>query len=242
IGLMVGSFLNVVIYRLDDLKTIISDRSHCLSCGKKIAWYDLIPIVSFILLRTRCRQCGAKISWQYPAVELGTGFMFSLLYLFRGFDLGLIFYLIIFSLLLVVFVYDLKTETVPEIFVWATLVLSLLGGWYFADLGLGSALLGALIGGGFLALLVVLSKEQWMGAGDIKIGLIMGLLTGYPGVLLSLFAAFFLGSIVGIIMIALKKRTLKQSLPFAPFLIAATLFGVLYGNYLIAIYLSNIYY
>lgn len=240
VGLIIGSFLNVVIFRIDDLKTIIYSRSRCQNCKKEISWYDLIPLLSFILLQGKCRNCGSKISFQYPLVELFTGLLFMVLYLFFGLSAGLIFYLIIFSLLVVIFVYDLKTQTVPEVFVWIVFALSLLGGWYYGGFGIPSMLIGGLISGGFLLLLAVLSKEKWMGYGDIKLGFILGFLTGYPAAVFGIFFAFVLGSVVGLIYIAISKKTIKAAIPFAPFIILAILYSLTYGQLFINWYFTLI--
>ena len=215
LGLIVGSFLNVVIFRIDDLKSIINTRSHCQNCKKIIAWYDLIPFLSFFILRARCRNCGQKISIQYPLVEGATAILFVFLYLMYGLGWSLVFYLIVFSLLLVIFVYDLKTSTVPEILVWTALVISLLFGWYFGGAGILNMIAGGIIAGGFLFMLVYFSKEKWMGWGDVKIGVILGLLTGsllpygYVNAIFGLFLAFILGSIIGLALIFFQKKTLK---------------------------------
>lgn len=238
LGLIVGSFLNVVIFRIDDLKSIINTRSHCQNCKKIIAWYDLIPFLSFFILRARCRNCGEKISVQYPLVEGFTGLLFAYLYLMFGLGWGLLFYLIVFSILLVIFVYDLKTQTVPEPFVWIALILSLLFGWYFGGFGIINMLLGGLVAGGFLYLLVYSSKEKWMGAGDVKIGLILGFLTGYPRAIFALFFAFIFGSVVGLMLIYFKGKNLKTAIAFAPFLIFSTLFSLTYGQVFINWYMN----
>lgn len=237
-GLAIGSFLNVVILRMDELSTILYDRSHCPKCKKILAWYDLIPFFSFVLLRAKCRYCNEKISWQYPLVELGTASVFLILFFNFALTWSLLYYAVIFSLLIVALVYDIRTQTVPEIFVWIALVLSLLGGWYFGEITFISSLIGAIIAGGFLGALVYFSKEQWMGSGDIKIGIILGLLTGYPNVLVALFSAFVFGSIAGLAMIfwryrSVNKQTLKLALPFAPFLVLGILFSLIYGSFLV---------
>ncbi|MCX6808512.1 MAG: prepilin peptidase [Candidatus Berkelbacteria bacterium] len=242
-GLSIGSFLNVVILRIDNLQSILTERSQCPKCKKIINWYDLIPFLSFMLLKAKCRFCNEKISWQYPIVEVGTAFLFLFLFLTLGLSWGLVFYVIVFSLLTVLFVYDLKTETVPEVLVWIALGLAVLGGWYYGHFGLSSMLLGALIGGGPLALLVYVSKERWMGVGDIKIGLILGVLCGYPRSVVAMFSAFVIGSVVGIIYLLLtdkkvSQKGLKKSLPFAPFIILATLIGITYGDRILHWYLG----
>lgn len=238
-GLIIGSFLNVVIFRIDDLKTILSSRSHCQNCKQILKWYDLVPFISFIILRAKCRYCGKNISWQYPIVELGTALIYAILYLTFGLSLAVFFYLIIFSILIIVFVYDLKTQMTPETFVWIALVLSALGGWYFGDFGFLNMIYGGLAGGGILAFLVLVSKEKWMGSGDIKIGLILGFLTGYPVAVAAIFLAFLIGSIAGIIYIKVAHKTMKDTLPFAPFLIFATFISLIFGNAIISWYLGT---
>jgi leader peptidase (prepilin peptidase)/N-methyltransferase len=243
IGLAVGSFLNVVIFRIDELSTIIRDRSHCPKCKQVLAWYDLIPFLSFVLLKARCRYCNEQISWQYPLVELGTGILYLLLFLNFGLSFALAFYLLVFSILVIIFVYDARTQTVPELFVWIALLISLIGGWLFGGFTILSAIIAAVIAGGFLGILVYFSKERWMGSGDVKMGVTLGLLTGYPGVLVALFSAFMLGSIVGIIAIILKyksltKKSLKLALPFAPFLIAGILVSLVFAPKIINWYLN----
>jgi len=245
IGLAVGSFLNVVIFRMEDLKSLLYGRSHCTRCNKTLAWFDLIPLVSFALLRGRCRYCGKEISWQYPLVETGTGLLFLLIFLTVGLSWAMFFYLAVICLLIVISVYDIKTQTVPETLVWIALILSALGGWYFGGFGIARMLWGGLIAGGFLALLVLVSKEKWMGSGDIKIGLILGFLAGFPNAIFALFSAFVLGSIIGIIYILMSSKkiddtTLKHSLPFAPFLSAGVVIGIVYGKVIVDWYLSLI--
>lgn len=241
LGLIVGSFLNVLILRMDDLKSVLYTRSHCPSCQKTLAWYDLVPFLSFVLLRGKCRYCLKPISWQYPVVELLTAVVFLLLYLYFGLSIALLFYIIEFSILIVILIFDIRTQTVPEYFSWVALGLAFLGGWYFGGFSIFSGILGALISGGLLAILVYASKEKWMGAGDIKIGATLGFLCGYPAVLVGTFLAFVLGSIVGIIYIYLTKQTIKSSLPFAPFLVIATLITILFGRLIIDWYTGSFF-
>lgn len=236
IGLCIGSFLNVLVLRIDNLSTVWKGRSFCPHCKHTLSWRDLVPLFSFATLLGKCRYCKKTISWQYPAVELGVGIMFLLLFLKFGIGLALIYYLAIFSVMAVVFIYDLKTQMVPEVFVWIALGLSFLGGWYFGNFSFWEMILGGLIAGGLFALLVLVSKETWMGAGDIKIGLIMGFLLGYPVTIVGLFSSFVLGSIVGLIYMKVANKTIRDSLPFAPFIIASTLFAMIIGRGIITWY------
>lgn len=241
-GLAIGSFLNVVIYRIDDLRSILKSRSHCMSCKKILKWYDLVPFISFIVLRAKCRYCGEKISWQYPIVEVSTALVFLLLFLMFGLSWNLVFYAVLFSILEIVFVYDLNTENTPEFFVWFAVVLALLGGWYFGNISFLESIYGGLIGGGALAIMVYASREKWMGSGDIKVGLILGLILGYPIIILGLFLAFLAGSIVGLTYIKLAGKTIKDSLPFTPFLIFSLLVSLLYGKVVMGWYLGSFIY
>lgn len=240
IGLIIGSFLNVVIARIKDLKSIFFTRSKCPNCQQTLRWKDLIPLFSFALLRAKCRYCHKPISWQYPSVELGTALTFGILFLFYGLSFNLLYYAIVFSLLIVVFVYDMRTQYVPENFVWAVLILLLVGNGYVSGLGLINIILGGVVGGGLPALLVVLSKEKWMGAGDIKMGMILGLLLGYPVVLIGLLLSFILGSAVGLFLISSKKKKMQDSLPFTPFLIISGFLSLLYGSNLVNWYLNTL--
>lgn len=237
-GLCIGSFLNVLVLRIDNLSTVWKGRSFCPSCKHTLSWMDLIPLFSFMTLLGKCRYCKKSISMQYPAVEFGVGILFFLLFLKFGLGLALIYYLVTFSILTVVFIYDLKTQLVPETFVWIALGLAFVGGWHFGNFSFIDMIYGGLVGGGLFALLVIVSKETWMGAGDIKIGLIMGFLLGYPVAVLGLFLSFVLGSIVGLIYMKIASKTIKDSLPFAPFIIASTLIAMIIGQGIINWYWS----
>ena len=242
IGLSIGSFLNVLVLRIDKLSTVWRGRSECPHCKHILSWYDLIPLFSFATLMGKCRYCKKPISWQYPIVEFSVGLLFLLLFLKFGLALSLFYYLAIFSILTVVFVYDLKTQLVPETFVWIALALSFAGGWYFGNFTFWEMILGGLIAGGLFVLLVIVSKETWMGAGDIKIGLILGFLLGYPVAVFGLFSAFVLGSIVGLIYMKLGKKTIKDPLPFAPFLIISILIGMIIGKGILGWYFGSYFY
>lgn len=160
-GLFIGSFLNVLIYRVDELSTVLYTRSHCRQCKRLLGWRDLIPFLSFVLLRGKCRYCGQKISYQYPLVEIFSGLLFLLFYLTMGFSFATVVYLVIFSVLIVILVYDLKTMTTPEVFVWIALVLALIFGSMIGPISFFSSIIGGLFMGGIIALIVYFSHEQW---------------------------------------------------------------------------------
>ncbi len=242
-GLIVGSFLNVVIARLHTAETILG-HSKCPHCQAKIRWYDNIPLFSFVILGTRCRDCQEKISWQYPVVELATGILFALVgNYFLNVDntqswLATFYYLIIFALLLVIFMYDLKHMEIPMVAVWlgigATIAYYLLSDWmnFSGALGIMSLNIfsGMLAGAAaflFFFLLSAGSKEKWMGMGDSYAVFLAGLITKWPGILAALALAFTLGAVYGIILIITGRKTMKSQVPFAPFLVAGVILATL---------------
>lgn len=234
-GLIVGSFCNVVILRLKSGESFVGGRSHCPTCRHQLMWYDNMPLLSFVLLHGKCRYCDKKISWQYPLVELSTGLLFALLipsHFILNESLTWLISLclvVIIGILVVIFVYDLKYMEIPMIPAWIAIILSMVA-IIFQDLIEGMAVLSwgshtvtGLIAGVsvflFFHALTVFSHEQWMGAGDAYIALIMGLLLGWPYTLVAFLIAFLSGSVIGVGMMALSRGTLKTQVPFAPFLI-----------------------
>jgi len=244
-GLAIGSLLNVVILRFDDLKTIFTVRSHCPKCKKQLPWYDLIPFFSFIALRSKCRFCGKPISFQYPLVEVGAALIFVGLFWKFGFSLEFAVYLIISAILIVIFVYDILHQMIADILVWIALgiwAIWLLIDFFLINQSLSillNSLYGALILGGFLALLVVVSREKWMGAGDISLGFLLGAMVFYPKAIVALFLSFVIGSIISLILLVLKKKTMKDQIPFAPFLIASLWITLFWGDKLFDWYLGK---
>jgi len=229
-GLCVGSFLNVVINRLETGESFVRGRSRCPKCQTTLAWFDLIPLASFFFLRGKCRRCDQKISWQYPLVELTAGLLFVYLaYYFSNLDL--FYYLVIVSFLIVIFVYDLKHYLIPDSVVYPAILISLA----FVLIKSPSfwPIVYSLFGAAFFGLIVLISREKWMGAGDIKLAILMGLILGWPNILVALMLAFISGAIVGIFLIISKKKRIKSEVPFAPFLCLTTLITLIYGSQII---------
>ncbi|PJE58020.1 MAG: prepilin peptidase [Candidatus Portnoybacteria bacterium CG10_big_fil_rev_8_21_14_0_10_36_7] len=250
LGLSVGSFLNVLIYRLEIDKSVFKGRSFCSQCKTTLGWLDLIPVVSFVLIKGKCRYCKKPISWQYPIVELAVGFLFFIIANFFFVDESImslaqtIYLWIASSLLVVIFVYDFKHLEVPDILVvlgvGVTLIASFFGKITLSG-GILQALLGTLICAGFFFALVVISRERWMGWGDVKLGLFLGLLLGWQKVLVAMFLAFFIGAICGIILIMVKKKGMKSQMPFGPFLVISTFIAIFFSAQLINWYLNILY-
>jgi len=237
LGLFVGSFLNCVIYRLEKKKSFLSGKSSCPKCKKQLKWFDLIPVLSFILLKGKCRYCKKKISLQYPLVELGTGFVF----LFAGIYTNTyiyIFYLLIASCFLIcIFVYDLKHFLIPDKLIYPLIVLSFL----FMLLNYESFLnffLSGILSALFFFSLWFFSKGKWMGFGDVKLALFMGFFLGSPKIVVALFSSFLFGALVGLFLIVLKKKKLKSEVPFGPFLVFGTFLGLFLGKEIITWYFS----
>lgn len=257
LGLSVGSFLNVVILRFDEIASIVKTRSHCPKCKKQIPWYDLIPFFSYIILGGRCRQCQKSISLQYPIVEATTALVFAAVYWHSGISLESLLIVLIFSFLIIIAAYDALHSEIPDILTYLAAFFALglilykvmiglpIPGVYsssvvaFSYSKLLSYLYALLIGGGFFAFLVIVSRQKWMGAGDAMLGGLMGLILGYPNILTGLFLAFVLGSLFSIVLMILKRKTLKDAVPFGPFLVAATFIAFFWGNNLINIYMMR---
>jgi len=240
IGLVVGSFLNVVIYRMRELHTVIATRSHCPKCKREIAWYDLIPFLSFLILKTRCRVCGKPISWQYPLVEIGTACLFLALYWKFGLSVSLFFSSLVSTFLIVIFVYDLKTMLIPDEMLYPAIVITLIYLAFGSASNFKFSLYGVLIAVGFLGIIYLIGRGKWMGFGDVKLAVLLGLVSPFPEIFVTLFSAFLIGSIVGILMIIVGKKTFKSEIPFGPFLILGLYISIFWGEKILGWYLNMI--
>jgi len=248
-GLCVGSFINCLVYRLNEGE-LRRSRSFCPKCKYQLAWGDNIPLLSFIFLRGKCRYCQSPISWQYPLVELGTGILTVVCFAQLGGVTTLtgIFQLFIVYCLIAIFVSDLLYFTIPDVIIWPAIVITFaahlasrhtyeesltgylggvthLGGGTFVPSG---SFLGGVMAAGFFLALVLITKGKGMGLGDVKLAGLMGLLLGWKQLVFSLYFAFLTGALIGVILILLKKKKLKDPVPFGPFLIAGTLLAMLW--------------
>lgn len=252
-GLIIGSFLNVIIFRLENGEKIINDRSRCLHCKHTLSWLDLIPILSFIFLKGKCRYCHSKISWQYPLVELLTGILFVAIFNFFAQSgpalnwqyFNLLFWFYIASIFIVIFVYDLKHCIIPDKIIYPAIVITLGFNLFsiihyslFIIQSTFNFLFPAFLASGFFYAIIIITKGKGMGGGDVKLAFLMGLLLGWPVILLSLFLSFIFGSIVGICLILIGKKTMGSIIPFGPFLIIGTFIGLFWGEEIIEWYLN----
>ncbi|MGF7186412.1 leader peptidase (prepilin peptidase)/N-methyltransferase [Desulfitispora alkaliphila] len=235
LGAIIGSFLNVIIYRVPRGESIVYPGSHCPACEKALSFWMLVPILSYLLLKGRCGHCGELYSPYYFWVELITGLLFALILLGYGFTWESLFHGLLVAILLAITLIDWKHYIIPDSLNGAIALLALIGIFAGITIPLTQALLGALVGGGFL-LLVALVFPQGMGGGDVKMVFALGLITGWQWVLLLLFLASLLGSIYGIINILHKGREEGRMIPFGPFLVTAALITIHWGDELVALY------
>jgi leader peptidase (prepilin peptidase)/N-methyltransferase len=240
-GLMVGSFLNVCIFRLPIHESIVFPASHCTKCGKEIAWYHNLPVVSWLLLRGQCASCGDRISIQYPLVELLTGFVFLAHYWWIGVNLLLVPRLLFACGLIVLAFIDLRHRILPNpITIGGTLLGFVFS--FFLPPGWLASLIGTLIGGGVLFLVgevyLRLRGIEGMGMGDVKMLAMIGAFLGWQAVLVTLVFASMSGAIVGGILLVTHRGDMKYQLPFGTFLAAAALVASLFGDALVHWYLA----
>jgi leader peptidase (prepilin peptidase)/N-methyltransferase len=240
-GLMIGSFLNVCIYRLPRRESVVYPASHCTNCGRGIRWFENIPIVSWLLLRGKCAGCGERISVVYPVVEAMTGAVFAIHLLRFGLDWILVPRLLFACALIVLAVIDLRHRILPNPITLGGTVVGLLFSTMLPP-GWASSLIGVLIGGGVLfvigELYFRLRGIEGMGMGDVKMLAMIGAFLGWPNVLVTMVLASLSGAVVGLGMMVFSKGDMKYALPFGTFLSAAALVASLYGDALIAWYLS----
>jgi leader peptidase (prepilin peptidase)/N-methyltransferase len=228
-GAVVGSFLNVCIFRLPAETSIVKPRSQCPHCHHPIRFYDNIPIISFIVLRGKCRDCGGKISWRYPLVELITALLALLLFLKFGLTLIFLTFFIFTAVLIVITFIDLDHQIIPDILTLPGIPIFFLAAIFLLDrpwkLPWLEALLGLLIGGGILFTIAfvyeLISKREGMGGGDIKLLAMIGGFLGWKSLMFVLLFSSFSGVIVGITAMIIKKQDMKYAVPFGPFLSAA---------------------
>ncbi len=252
LGAIVGSFLNVIILRLNSKEEIAVARSHCPHCRHDLAPKDLIPLFSFVALGGKCRYCRKKISWQYPLMEIITGLLFVLAtYSVVGglpknllWSSSLVFLpwlrnLIFISILIVIFVYDLKWQLILDKVTAPAIIFALLFNLW---LGLGwKNLLGAAIVGLSVFLIqFVVSRGKWVGGGDLRLGALMGLMLGWPQIIVALFFAYIIGAIWSAPILIAKyvfgKKNLKSEVAFGTFLAVGTIVALLWGNGIISWY------
>ena len=240
-GLMIGSFMNVCIYRLPLNLSPVRPRSSCTSCGHFLSWYENIPIASYLVLRGRCRGCGASISLMYPVIEAITGLMFLGGYLLYGPTALLAARLLFGCAMIVLFVIDLQHRILPNVITLPGIVVGLLLS-EVAGPGWQASLIGIAAGGGTLWAIAEIyyriRKEEGMGMGDVKMLAMIGAFLGWKLVMVTLVLASFSGTIVGVGVLIARKESLKYALPFGTFLAIGAMVAAAVGDPLVAWYFA----
>ena len=224
-----GSFLNVCIDRLPGGQSIINPPSHCSACNHKLGVLDLVPLFSYLWLRGRCRYCQAPIPFRLPIVEGMTGILFTFLYWKFGLGLELGISLVYACLLIIIFVIDLENQLVLDKVIYPAMALALAFSFFWPGLGVISALEGGALGLVVIAL-IVLIYPPGMGWGDVKMAALVGLMTGFPLVIIALLLSVITGGLVGAILLAFKIKRRKDPIPFAPFLATSAMVTLLWGQ------------
>lgn len=254
LGLMIGSFLNVCIYRIPEGQSIVAPPSRCPSCNTRLAAVDLVPVLSYVFLRGKCRHCEAKISARYPLIELLTAFTFAVVFFKYGMSIETVALIFLFSILIAVFFIDLDHKIIPDELV----ITGLAGGValiiynlfypvsiYAGDRSWWNPVVGMFTGSGILFLVALLGMliyktDEAMGMGDVKIFAPIGIFLGWKLTLIALMLSIFMGGITGVILIALDSKRRKDTIPFGPFIVLGTFAAAMWGWDILNWYLSHL--
>ena len=241
LGALIGSFLNVCIYRLPLGKSVVWPSSACPSCARELSWYENVPIVSYLALRGRCRTCAASIGIRYPIVEALTAAMFALAWWQYGPGLLLVSRLVFGCALIVLFAIDLEHQLLPNVITLPGIVVGLLFS-FFTEPGWRSSLIGILLGGGILYAIAEIyyrvRHEEGLGMGDVKMLAMVGAFLGWPSTLLTLMLASFSGTLIGLGLIVTNRGSMKYALPFGTFLALGAAAAATIGPALLEWYLG----
>lgn len=234
-GIVIGSFVNVCIYRIPKKEDIVRVRSHCMNCGYQLKWYDLVPLFSYLALRGRCRKCSEKLSVQYPIVEAANGILYVIIVLVNGVNVESLLYCLLASALVALSVIDFRTYEIPvgiNLFILTIgliRVVTDLSGWLLYLIGFFSVSV-------FLMILYYATKGRGIGGGDVKLMAVCGLVLGWKLIVL----AFFIGCVLGAVIHVVRMRVSGEShvLAMGPYLSMGVFLSMLWGNTIIEWYLQ----
>lgn len=240
-GLMIGSFLNVCVYRIPKGESIVRPGSHCTQCDHQLAAWENIPIFSFLILGGKCRICKQKISWRYPMVELVTGFLFVLAFYYNGLSLELLINLVFISVIVVITFIDMDTFRIPN----GLLVIGLVSGAAAIALSENFQYLFGSLTLLLLFLIIrgmgkVLFRKEAMGLGDVKFAAVIGLFLGWKIGLVAVFISFLAAALFSLVLLPFGKLSFGQRVPFGPFLSLGALTGLFWGSQILDGYISYI--
>ena len=241
-GAVVGSFLNVCIFRLPQEQSIVLPSSHCFSCKRPIAFYDNIPLISFILLQGKCRNCKTPLSYQYPLVELLTGVTSLACIIKWGVTFNALSIFIFIAALIVITFIDFEHKIIPDVISLPGILYGLLLSLVWTRITFLDSLLGVLLGGGSLLLVAglyyLLTKEEGMGLGDVKLLAMMGAFLGWKSILFIIMIGSFTGAVIGIAVMLIKRKDRRYAIPFGPFLSLVAVCYIFYGQEIIFWYVN----
>ncbi|HOJ76996.1 MAG TPA: prepilin peptidase [Bacillota bacterium] len=228
IGLVIGSFLNVCIYRIPRNKSIVFPPSGCTKCGHRLQWWELIPVLSFLILRGRCKECREPVSWRYPVVEILTGLLFLISYLLWGMAWETLIAILFISFIIPISFIDLEFQIIPDKISLLGIIVGLLLNYQ----NIIDRSIGIVVGFGIIFLIILLSRGG-MGMGDAKLMAMFGAFWGWKVVLYSLFIGSIFGTVIGLYLIITKKITRKTPIPFGPYLCMGALMAISIQDYII---------
>jgi leader peptidase (prepilin peptidase) / N-methyltransferase len=236
-GLVIGSFLNVVVARLPEHRSLWAPRSACPGCGAALPWHDNIPLLSFALLRGRCRACAMPISWRYPIIEATTGALFAAAFLRFGAGPELVVTMVFLAALVAITAIDLQHQIIPDAITLPGIVAGVLANVATRRVSVIDSLLGIAVGGGVF-LVIILVSNGGMGGGDMKLGAMLGAFLGWKVGLIALFVGVVAGGALAIVLLAAGLRGRKDPVPFGPFLALGGVIGLFTGEALLTWYLG----
>lgn len=244
IGMCIGSFLNVCIYRIPAQKSIVYPGSSCPSCGTSIRFYDNIPVLSYLIIKGRCRHCGSSIAIRYPLVELMGGLFALCLALKFGLTLSALVYFIFAAALLVITFIDIDYQIIPNEISLPGIPIGFIFSFFIPTLTPVESLIGILVGGGSLwavaSIYLLLTKREGMGFGDVKLLAMMGAFLGWKGVLVTIFTGSAIGTAAGLIAMIKSRKDMKMAIPFGPFLSIGAIIHLFFGDALIHWYIYGV--
>ena len=234
LGLLIGSFLNVVIYRVPRGESIVTPGSHCPACGHALRAWELIPVISFLIQKRQCRSCQARISWRYPIVELLTGTLFfftaRLSLSTETHPARMLLNLVFVAVLLALSFIDLDTFRLPDVLTLPLLGLGILGAFLIPGNPSGWESVLSALGAGGLFWFIARVYPQGMGFGDVKLVAAMGAFLGFPSIFLAVFMGSFVGALVGIFLLLTGQKRFRQQIPFGPYLALGAIFTLFWGT------------
>lgn len=244
-GLVIGSFLNVVIHRLPRHVPFLKGRSVCPHCNTQLKWYHNIPVLSFALLGGRCAFCGGRISYRYPTVEIINALFYVYFYWQFGFSLNFGIFAFLSSALLVIFFIDLDFQIIPDVITLPGIALGLAVSLLPGGIDIVNAAIGLLVGGSSLYLIAMLGdwlfKKESMGGGDVKMAAMLGAFLGWQKIILIFISSAVIGLVVSLVIMIFSAQVREtRVVPFGPFLATAAILSIVYGDQLISLYLTNV--